>query len=128
MARESLSCRNILLRCYWEVGGEHRENRSYCFNWLLKAAKLDPSSAEVGGGCTSAFTYVDLASAPLFSSCRRTRTNPIPPAGTPEPMTPCVRPLLGAIVFACVPMTTREQQLLCCKVPRNQILCLLDWL
>eukprot|EP00903_Cladosiphon_okamuranus_P012909 g12052.t2 len=35
-----------LARCYWEVGGECREDRKYCFNSLLKAAKLDPSNAE----------------------------------------------------------------------------------
>ncbi|CAN0568659.1 unnamed protein product, partial [Ectocarpus sp. 12 AP-2014] len=33
-------------RCYWEVGGLYREDRKYCFNSLLKAAKLDPSNAE----------------------------------------------------------------------------------
>ncbi|CAN0151264.1 unnamed protein product, partial [Ectocarpus fasciculatus] len=35
-----------LARCYWEVGGLYREDRKYCFNSLLKAAKLDPSNAE----------------------------------------------------------------------------------
>ncbi|CAM9761809.1 unnamed protein product [Ectocarpus sp. 12 AP-2014] len=35
-----------LARCYWEVGALYREDRKYCFNSLLKAAKLDPSNAE----------------------------------------------------------------------------------
>ncbi|CAB1097730.1 unnamed protein product [Ectocarpus sp. CCAP 1310/34] len=35
-----------LARCYWEVGGLYREDRKYCFNSLLKAAKLDPANAE----------------------------------------------------------------------------------
>lgn len=35
-------------RCYWEAGDEFRANRKYCFDTLLKAAKLNPSNAEVG--------------------------------------------------------------------------------
>lgn len=38
-------------RCYWEAGGEHRTDRNYCFNVLLKAAKLNPSNAEVFDCC-----------------------------------------------------------------------------
>ncbi|CAN0405662.1 unnamed protein product, partial [Laminaria digitata] len=34
---------------YWELGNEFREDRNYCFNALLKAAKLSPSNAEVNG-------------------------------------------------------------------------------
>lgn len=39
--------RRVYARCYWEMGGQFREDRSYCFNALLKAAKLSPSNAEV---------------------------------------------------------------------------------
>ncbi|CAM9704269.1 unnamed protein product [Scytosiphon promiscuus] len=35
-----------LARCYWEMGGQCREDRNFCFNSLLKAAKLDPSNAK----------------------------------------------------------------------------------
>ncbi|CAM9587326.1 unnamed protein product, partial [Choristocarpus tenellus] len=35
-----------LARCYWDLGGEWREDRSHCFNTLLRAAKLDPLNAQ----------------------------------------------------------------------------------
>ncbi|CAM9615837.1 unnamed protein product, partial [Hapterophycus canaliculatus] len=35
-----------LARCFWEIGGQCREDRNYCFNSLLKAAKLNPSNAK----------------------------------------------------------------------------------
>lgn len=38
------------------MGGECREDRRYCFNSLLKAAKLDPSNAEVRLNPTPALT------------------------------------------------------------------------
>ena len=37
----------LLCRCYWEAGDEFRTDRNFCFNNLLKAAKLDPSNAQV---------------------------------------------------------------------------------
>lgn len=40
------------------MGGECREDRKYCFNSLLRAAKLDPSNGQVKPGPTMRVVFL----------------------------------------------------------------------